>query len=454
MSRRVDDQIVQELEGHLHVRSGRQRWVLPTDAAYDRARAIFNGAVARFPAAIAYCMTEQEIARALAVARGIGLAVTVRSSGHNVAGRAVADDAIVIDVSRLNKVYVDAGRMIAVSGPGATWGKFDTATQQYGLAATGGTVSTTGIAGLTLGGGVGWLMPSMGLTCDNLIGARVMTTVGEIIEAAEDRNFEILWALRGGGHNLGIVTSLTLSLQQVKSIKGGYIVFDLDDAELVLNRLAILLDSLSRSLMVSPALLRVRGRDVLEIDVMDRDPAGEALSNLLGRLVAGGLTFDARLDVSDYCTMQRLLDNPARNGQAAYWKSRSVKYLSPRLTSHIIDTFKRRPFPECMIMIEHYHGAFEDQNSETSAYPYRAKMLNILAVGAHSQATLLGGSAATENVKRWAGMVTDFEGPGSIESPYINYLSPEELVTWRTDNPNSGRLEAMQRHLDPIEMFA
>jgi hypothetical protein len=452
--RNLDYRIIRELENHLHVRTGRQQWVLPADAGYDRARAVFNGAIARFPAAVAYCKGEEEVAQALDVARDIGLAVTVRSSGHNVAGRAIADNAIVIDVSRLNNVHVDAKRMIAVTGPGTTWGKFDAATQEYGLATTGGTVSTTGVAGLTLGGGVGWLTPSMGLTCDNLVSARVMTTGGEIVEAGRDRNRELLWALRGGGHNLGIVTSLTLALQQVESISGGFIVFDLGDAELVLNRLATVLNSLPRSLMVSPALTRVRGRDVLEIDAMDRHPAGESLSNLLERLAIGGVPFDAHLDVNDYCKMQRLLDNPARNGQSAYWKSRSTQDLAPVLTSHLVDAFKRRPFSECMIMIEHYHGAFEDQDREASAYPFRERMINVLAIGAHSEAGSFGGSAATEGVKRWAAMVTDFVGHGSIESPYINYLSAEELITWRRGNPNGSRLEATERYLDPVGMFA
>lgn len=444
---------LRQIAHHPVVGARRQDWILPGDPAYDQARRVFNGAIDRFPSAVVYCRNEDEVAEALKVARDQGLMVTVRSSGHNVAGRAVANDAIVIDVSRCNSVDVNAEDQYAVTGPGVTWAEFDMATQRFGLATTGGTVSSTGVGGLTLGGGVGWLLPSMGLTCDHLISARVMTTTGEVIQVTVDKNRECLWALRGGGNNLGIVTSLTLTLEKVESVTGGYIVFDLSAAERILNRLGAILDSLPRSLMVMPAMMHVDGRDVLEIDVMDRDATGKSLSDFLVQIQTDDPPRAVHLGIHEYCEMQKMLDNPRRKGQPAYWKSRSTKSLTPTLASHLVKVFKRKPAPECMIMLEHYHGAFEDYDSDRSAYPFREKMLNILAIGAHSQTHSHVITAATEASRRWSVMVMDFEGQGSIDSPYVNYLSEEELTTWRNANPHYGRLVKMQRYLDPLGML-
>jgi hypothetical protein len=149
-----------------------------------------------------------------------------------------------------------------------------------------------------------------------------------------------------------------------------------------------------------------------------------------------------------------MLDNPDQDGQPAYWKSRSAEHLSGSLVAHLVDAFKQRPFPESTIMIEHYHGAFEDRGGDVSAYPFRRRMINVLAIGAHQMRHDHDNSIATEAAKRWAGSVTDFTESKSIGSPYINYLSEDELPAWRQANPHMDRLRVMQRYLDPFGILA
>src|SRR5215467_12687476 len=175
----------------------------PADAEYESARTVFNGLIDRRPALIARCANTSDVVETIAYARAEGLPLSVRGGGHGVAGHAICDRGVVIDFSDLHDVRVDVARNTAIAQPGATWFDFDQATQGYGLATTGGLISSTGIAGLTLGGGIGWLMRKHGLTCDNLIGAEVVTAEGDVLRVSEGENADLLWGLRGGGGGLG-----------------------------------------------------------------------------------------------------------------------------------------------------------------------------------------------------------------------------------------------------------
>src|SRR5687768_14635601 len=185
------------------------------DPAYDRARRIWNGAIDRYPLLIARCAGVADVLTAVRFARERELIVAVRGGGHNVAGTAVCDDGIVIDLSPMKGIWVDPGGRTARAQPGLLWGEFDHETQRFGLATPGGIVTHTGISGLTLGGGLGWLMRKYGLTCDNLLSADVVTADGELVRASADENPDLFWGLRGGGGNFGIVTSFEYRLHPV-----------------------------------------------------------------------------------------------------------------------------------------------------------------------------------------------------------------------------------------------
>src|SRR4051794_38670228 len=207
----------------------------PGDAGYDDARTIHNGLIDKHPSLIARCRTSADVAAAVARSRREELELSVRGGGHNVAGKAVTEGGLMIDLSSMKEIEVDPTTRTARAQPGLTWDEFNIATAAHGLATTGGVVSTTGIAGLTLGGGFGWLQGKHGLAVDNLVAAEVVSSDGEILQASEVENGDLFWALRGGGGNFGVVTSFTFRLHPVSTVLGGLAAFPLATADAVID---------------------------------------------------------------------------------------------------------------------------------------------------------------------------------------------------------------------------
>jgi FAD/FMN-containing dehydrogenase len=199
--------------------------LLPTDPGYDEARDVWNGSLDRKPALIARCTGVQDVAAAVRFARRHDLLTAVRGGGHSIPGHSVCEGGLMIDLSPMKGMRIDVEARTAQAQPGLKWGEFDRETGAYGLAVPGGYVSTTGIAGLTLGGGIGWISRKHGLTCDNLIGADVVTADGELVRADAERNADLFWGLRGGGGNFGIVTNFEYRLHEVPSVLGGALIY-------------------------------------------------------------------------------------------------------------------------------------------------------------------------------------------------------------------------------------
>ncbi|MEA2312141.1 MAG: hypothetical protein QOE28_2109, partial [Solirubrobacteraceae bacterium] len=207
----------------------------PDDAGYDDTRRIHNGLIDKRPSLIARCRTSADVVAAIARARKEALEISVRGGGHNVAGKAVTDGGLMIDLSPMKEVEVDRQARTARAQPGLTWDEFNIASAKNGLATTGGVVSSPGISGLTLGGGYGWLQGKYGLTVDNLLAAEVVTADGDVLEASEEENADLFWALRGGGGNFGVVTSFTFRLHPVSTVLGGLAAFPLAAADGVID---------------------------------------------------------------------------------------------------------------------------------------------------------------------------------------------------------------------------
>jgi len=217
--------------------------IQPGDPRYDGARQVFNGMIDRHPALIARCADTEDISAAVRFAIDGGHLIAVRGGGHSVAGHAVCDGGVVIDLSQMSTVEVDPARRIARAQPGATWHDVDLATGRHGLATPGGVISTTGVAGFTLGGGVGWLSRCYGLACDNLVGATLATADDSILQVSADENPEVLWGLRGGGGNFGVVTTFDYALHEIPDVIGGIAAYAATDAESVIAHYQSVMDT-------------------------------------------------------------------------------------------------------------------------------------------------------------------------------------------------------------------
>jgi len=350
----------------------------PSSEGYDAARRVWNGAVDRRPAMIACCQDTADVAAAIRFARQHGLPVAVRSGGHGVAGRAVCDGGLVIDLRAIRQVQVDPVRRLARAGAGVLNGEFDAATQQHGLAVTAGIVSHTGLAGLTLGGGIGWLARRFGATCDNLTGAELVTADGEIIEAAGDP--DLLWALRGAGANFGVVTRLDLALHRAgPQVIAGVLVFPAERAGAVLDRYTALAQEAPRELGTIVNLRHappapwlpadLHGRPVVLVGVCwTGAPGGEG--PLLAPLRALRPLADTAGPLA-YTALQRLFDAAVPHGLNYFWRSDYVTSLSgpvaDALTGHSWSVRSRRSYT----IIFHLGGALADCGTAAAAFSGR-----------------------------------------------------------------------------------
>jgi len=430
--------------------------VTPDDPSYDDARAVWNDMVTARPALIARCQTVSDIAAAVNFARTTGTAPAVRAGGHSVGGLSSCDG-LVIDLSAMKGVRVDPERRVAVVEPGVTWADFDAATAEHGLASTGGLISSTGVAGLTLGGGIGWLQRAHGLACDNLIGADVVTASGEVVHADDANRPDLMWGLRGGGGNFGIVSSFEFALHPVSTVLGGLMLFGWDQAGEVLATFrewtATLPDegSMLAAVMTAPPEPFVPehlvGRPVLGIvgcwcgDV----EAGQAALGTLRELKPAVDLFGP----IPYPALQGMLDGGAPSGLRNYFRAGYADELSDAMIEVVLEHGSKLPSPMSAVHIHQMGGAVGRVAADATAFGNRGAAFAYNLVSTWTDAR-----EDEQHIDANRAFAAALE-PMSTGGAYVNFLGDEGNTRIRAAYGEStyDRLASLKRTYDPENLF-
>jgi FAD/FMN-containing dehydrogenase len=398
---------------------------------------------------IARCANEGDVVQALRFARETGLRLAVRGGGHNVAGNAVCDDGLVIDLSGMKGIRVDPAARTARADPGLTWGEFDRATQAHGLATTGGFISTTGIAGLTLGGGLGWLMRKHGLTCDNLLAAAVVTADGRQVRAGAGEHEDLLWGLRGGGGNFGVVTALEYRLHPLGPVMAGTIHYPRARARQVLrfyrDYLAAAPDDLGTSIALATT---ADGEPVVYVVVCYCGSPAEA-DAVVRPLCQVGPPLAADVRPRPYVELQSLSDAGFPFGLLNYWKSAFLADLSDEAIDAAVDCAAGAPSPRSFSVIEHLGGAVARVDAGATAFAHRDRRFNF------SILSIWEDPAATEANVAWARRYWEAMRPFAADAVYVNYLGDEgqERVVAAYGRAKYERLVVLKNTYDPANVF-
>jgi FAD/FMN-containing dehydrogenase len=422
--------------------------ISPEDAGYEAARRCYNALVDRRPAVIARCAGPDDVAAAFEFARAEELEVAVRGGGHNPAGHCVADGVLVIDLSLLQKVEVDGDARIALSGGGATWLDFDTATQAFGLVTPGGVVGSTGVAGLTFGGGIGHLTAQHGLTCDSLVGAEIVTPDGSVVHASSDENAELLWGLRGGGGNFGVATRLEFRLYPLERVVGGALTYGGEGIREGLRRFRELVASAPRDLSCQAGLsVDESVAPVLGVwpcyTGEDGDP--EELRAL--RTVSG--LRDDGIGPRSFLEQQLLFDSPYGENRQ-YWKGHFVRELPDELLDDLLERLLALGRSPGGILIESLHGAPKDVDPASGALGFRHAAFNVSVMATWQDAAL------DEEHIQWARDTAAAIEPWSVSGGYANYMQadePLERVRAAFGDDAFERLRALKTRYDPANVL-
>ncbi len=432
--------------------------VLPSDGAYESARKIWNAMIDKRPAVILRCATTADVVSAVNFAREAGLPVAIRGGGHNIAGNAVCDDGIVIDLSQMRAARVDAAaRRVTVEG-GATLADFDAATQAHGLATPLGINSTTGVAGLTLGGGFGWLSRKYGMTVDNLESAEVVTAAGEVVRASASEHPDLFWALRGGSGNFGVVTRFEFRLHPVgPELLSGLIVYPIAAAKSVLQQYREFVAKAPDELTVWTVLRQApplpflpekfHGKGIVALALLYAgDPkTGEPLIEPLRKF---GTPIGEHVGVQPYTAWQQAFDPLLAPGSRNYWKSHNFTTLKDGLLDAVVDSMGKLPSPQCEIFFGAIGGATTRPAPESAAYAHRETQFVMNVHGRWEDA------AEDEHCIRWAREFFKASAPFASAGVYVNFLTADEGDRVRAAyGPNYERLTQVKRKYDPENLF-
>ena len=422
----------------------------PGSDAYESARKVWNGMIDRRPACIARCRTTDDVQSAIRFALDNGLPIAVRGGGHNAAGLSVSDGGLVIDLGGMRDVVVDPTSRTARAGGGATWGDFDRATAVHGLATTGGAVSTTGIAGLTLGGGLGWLMRSYGMACDNLVGAEVVTADGRVLHASATENADLFWGLRGGGGNFGVVTTFEFKLHPVSTIFGGLLLYPLARARDVLRVYRSVTRSAPDALTVFAAMLYTPdGVPVIAL-VICYNGSVEDGERAIKPIRDFETPMAGEVGPMPYTALQSMLDAGFPSGLQVHWRSEFVASVPDGLIDAAVSAFERVPSPLSAIMFEQFGGAVKRVPREDTAFDQRDSDFNLVIVSRWAD------PADAERNVAWARSTSEAAKAFTTGRVYVNYIGAgegPERVRAAFGPDKFERLAGIKRKFDPNNVF-
>jgi FAD/FMN-containing dehydrogenase len=425
----------------------------PEDEGFDEARRVYNGLIDKQPALIARCRGEADIVAAVNFGRETGLEVSVRGGGHSIAGACATDGGLMIDLSALKGIYVDPHARTARVQPGVVWAELNRETQLHGLAVTGGVISTTGVAGLTLGGGLGWLMPKYGLAMDKLLSARVATAGGETLTASASENADLFWALRGGGGNFGIVSSFEFRLHEVGPlITGGLVAHPFEAAEEFLRFYRDFAAGSSDDLMTFAGVGHAPDGSGAKLALCVACHLGspEQAEKELDPLRQFGSPLLVELGPLPYAVLNSLLDAGYPPGSLNYWKSGFLNEVSDGVIDMILEQFAVCPSPMTAVLLEHFHGEVTRVPADATAVQHREPSHNLAITSVWTD------PAATEENIAWTRETFEAMEPFLAGRRYVNYFSDDdtgEESAGAAYGLNYERLVEVKTAYDPTNLF-
>lgn len=443
MDQMTHDALGEQLDGTL---------LTPADPGYDKARTIWNAMIEKRPKLIAACRSTADVVAAVRHARSHSLEVSVRGGGHNVAGNAICEGGLMIDLSPMNSVDIDPQRMRVAVGGGCTLGDVDRATQPHGLAVPSGIVSETGVGGLALGGGVGWLVRKYGMTCDNLLAAEVVTANGDVIRASAEDDTDLFWALRGGGGNFGVVTKFEFQAHPVRDVTGGMILHPRSAMRDVMRAYRDVIETAPLEITAyCAALTTPDGTPVTAIigcycgDAAGADAALQPLRSI-GTPIADMMTTMPRID------LQTMFDGGFPYGNRNYWKSTFLDALNDDAIDVLVEHAGRIASPLSALMVEYYFGGPSSEIGETeTAFAHRGAAYDIGIVGQWVEA------AEDATHMQWARDTYAALAPHANGRIYANLMGADQM-TQDSDlraafGANYERLVTLKRRYDPDNFF-
>jgi FAD/FMN-containing dehydrogenase len=425
--------------------------LLAGDPGYDDARHIHNGLIDKHPAIIARCTGPEDVAAAVRFGNESELEISVRGGGHNVAGKAVTEGGVMIDLAPMKQVQVDPdARTIRAEG-GVTWGELNDAAHVQGLATTGGVISTTGVAGLTLGGGLGWTMGRYGLAIDNLISAEIVLASGETVTASEDQDPDLFWAIRGGGGNFGVATSLTYRAHALSTILGGAVIHPLPAASELFGFYREFTATLPDDLTAFAVFRHAPDGSGMKLCALPvchvGEDAGRAEADLEPVRKFGPPVMDL-VERMPYPVVNTLVDDAFPRGNLNYWKSAFLTDLNEGAVALLTEAFQNSPTTLCALIIEYFHGAATRVGPTETAFPHRQSGYNCIIIAQWAD------PADTVACTKWGRDTFDALRPHMADAAYVNYLDQDDAERVAAAyGPNYARLVELKRRYDPANTF-